>query len=186
MIKTILIAAISVNGIIAEHVDQVSTDWTSKEDKKFFSQKTKELGIMIVGRKTFETFGQALPGRTMVVMSRSPLHIGGVPTPRLGGRVESGGGEGAGRVVWTDLSPRDLLANLESKGYSSVALCGGSQIYSVFLREGCIDELFLTVEPVIFGKGVPLIEGAPRVNLQLIEMKPLNEQTILLHYRIKK
>ncbi len=40
--KIILIAAISGNGMIAEREGQSSLDWTSKEDTKFFVEKTKE------------------------------------------------------------------------------------------------------------------------------------------------
>ena len=42
---TFLIAAITADGFIARHSRHLA-DWTSKEDKQFFTQKTKEAGVV--------------------------------------------------------------------------------------------------------------------------------------------
>lgn len=164
--KTFLIAAISANGMIAETADQTSTDWTSKEDLAFFVSKTKEARVMIMGRKTFETIGRPLKDRLMVVMTRGQ------------------GGEAMDGVEYSNKSPREILADVEARGFEQAAICGGSEIYSMFLREGLVDELFLTVEPVLFGSGVPLATNFARLNLELLEMRALNAQAILFHYRV--
>lgn len=161
-----LIAAISANGKIAERVGQTSLDWTSKEDTKFFVQKTKELGVVVMGRKTFETIGRPLKERLIIVMTSEPEKY--EPQP--------------GILEYTKKSPRELLDDLTSRGFSKVALAGGASVYSEFLKAGLVDELFLTVEPVLFGGGVPLAENFGRVNLELVETMKLGEQAVLLHY----
>lgn len=163
--RVVLIAAISADGKIAESAGQVSTDWTSKEDLKFFVEKTKELGVVVMGRKTFETFGKPLKGRRLIVMTRNPNACS----------LATG-------VEFTNESPRDLVARLEKEGHHTLALGGGAQIYGAFLKEGLVDELYLTVEPVLFGNGVSLCDDVGRVKLKLLDVSKLGEQGVLLHY----
>jgi riboflavin biosynthesis pyrimidine reductase len=55
------------------------------------------------------------------------------------------------------------------------------------LRANLVDEILLTVEPKIFGPGVPLLaEFAGEARLELREVKRLNAQTILLRYVVPK
>ena len=165
--KITLIAAISADGKIAQNAGQSSLDWTSKEDTRFFVEKTKEIGAVVMGRKTFETIGKALPGRRTIVMSHvSPPHRE----------------EGSGVVEWTSESVPDLVARLKSENVPVLAVCGGATVYSQFLAAGLVDELFLTVEPVLFGEGVPLASGFGRIDLKLVESKPLGGG-ILLHFK---
>lgn len=166
-----LIAAISADGKIAQSPGQSSLDWTSKEDTQFFVSKTKEIGTVVMGRKTFETIGKPLKDRRTIVMSGTER----VSPPSQGG---VGGG---GTVEWTVDSPADLLARLEREGVRQVALCGGAAIYDAFLALDLVDELFLTVEPVLFGDGVPLFHQAKRMDLELVETRLLG-RGILLHF----
>lgn len=156
-----LIAAVSADGKIAQSADQLSLEWTSKEDTRFFVEKTKEIGTLVMGRKTFETIGKALPGRRTIVMSST-----------------EGSAEG---VEWTSDPVVDLVARLESEGVAGLAVCGGATVYSQFLAAGLVDELFLTVEPVLFGDGVPLASGIGRIDLKLVESRPLGPG-VLLHF----
>ncbi len=168
MIKTILIAAISADGKIAERAEQSSLDWTSKEDTQFFVKRTKEAGVVIMGRKTFETIGRPLKDRLLVIMTSS---------------IE--GKESQPEVLeYTNASPKEILVSLHERGYKEAAICGGSSVYGQFLKEGLIDEIFLTVEPVLFGGGVPLAVDFDRINMELIDTTQLNDRAIVLHYRV--
>ena len=174
----ILIAAVSADGKIAQHEGQTSLDWTCKEDTQFFVSKTKEVGVVIMGRKTFETIGKPLKGRRMIVMSRGSEVAAGFSL-----RKNSEGRE-MGTIEFTNDSPKELLFRLTQEGCESVVIAGGASIYSAFLKDGLVDELFLTVEPVLFGSGVPLGFEFDRVNLRLLEVTRLGDQAVLLHYRI--
>jgi dihydrofolate reductase len=170
-----LIAAISADGKIAQAADQSSLDWTSKEDTRFFIDKTKEAGVVIMGRKTFDTIGKPLKGRRIVVMTRAP-------SPLL--FKEGLGVVTDGTVEYSNLSPRELLDQLAREGVETVAIAGGSSIYSQFLRDGLVTDVFLTIEPVLFGSGVALASGFDRINLRLEEVTRLGDQAVLLHYRV--
>ncbi|MBU1705597.1 dihydrofolate reductase family protein [Patescibacteria group bacterium] len=165
-----LIAAMSADGKIAEEKDQVSLDWTSKEDTGFFVKKTKEIGVVIMGRNTYETIGRPLKDRLNVIMTRD-----------LDGRESE-----PGVLEWTSDSPVEIIESLAKRGYDKVALCGGASVYSAFLQQGLVDDLYLTVEPVLFGKGIPLASGFDRIDLDLIDSVLLGEQSVLIHYRVKK
>ncbi len=163
-----LVAAISVDGRIAQKEGQTSTDWTSQEDKKFFVEKTKEAGVLVMGRKTYETIGRPLPNRLNVIMTRDV------------GQFESI----EGTLEFTKATPAGILTDLEIRGFKEVIIAGGAGVYSLFLKEGLVTDLYLTVEPIIFGAGIPLIDGIDSKRLELVESKKLGEQSVLLHYRI--
>jgi riboflavin biosynthesis pyrimidine reductase len=65
-------------------------------------------------------------------------------------------------------------------------LLGGGQIYSAFLDAGLVDALWLTVEPVVIGKGgTPLADGLVRDGrCELAGMHMLSAHTLLLNYRL--
>lgn len=170
--EVILIAAMSTDGFIAP-LDQEklpSTVWTSKEDKDFFNQKSKEIGLMIMGSKTFETIGKALPERISIVMTSEPERYASNNDPDL---------------LFTDETPEEILKNLSQQEVEQVALCGGAKIYNLFLEKGLVDKMFLTVEPHVFGEGVKLFSGEIEAEFKLLSQRKLNEEgTVLLEYSL--
>ncbi len=163
----ILIAAVSADGKIAQSSDQLSLDWTSKEDLRFFVEKTKEIGVVIMGRKTFDTIGKPLKDRQLIVMTRSP--------------EEQETMEG---VEFTSETPHEILERLEGLGLKSVVLAGGSSIYSKFLYDNLVTDVYLTIEPILFGQGVPLAFGFDRIDMELEDVSELGENGILAHYTL--
>ena len=160
--------AISADGYITKHEDGI-VDWTSKEDKGLFSSLTREAGVVIFGSKTYQTLPEPLEDRLNIVMSKT----------------ESKGEEG--KLEFTDLKPSDLIDSLAERGFSLVVLGGGSKINSSFLKEGLIDELYLSVEPVIFGSGKRIFtENELDIKLELLATKKLGQDGVLLHYRFIK
>lgn len=180
-----LLAAVSVDMFIAPLDQELlpSTLWTSKEDKRFFTQKSKELQVMIMGATTFATMGRVLPERTSIVLTRRPE----VLTQEFLQKEQVSQLPAALR--FTNEEPEKLLTTLAQQGVEQVALCGGAQIYSLFLEKNLVDTLYLTMEPVIFGQGVSLFHYPEKLmkRLQLSGVTKLNEQgTLLLEYQILK
>ncbi len=50
---------------------------------------------------------------------------------------------------------------LKQQAGDDIWLVGGGQINTVFLNAGLIDEMILSVHPIILGSGIPLFEGNP-------------------------
>jgi len=164
-----IIAAITADGFIGRDSAHYSVGWTSREDSKMYARKTKESGVMVMGSRTFATMGRALPGRKSVVYTSQPETLAGLEN-----------------VEATSESPADLLRRLADEGYSSVAICGGSSIYRQFLSSGHVDEVYLTVEPVFFGKGLSLFDEAVDATLHLVETKQLSQDTVQLRYTVSQ
>ncbi len=164
--KAFLIAAITADGFIAKNSAHMPS-WTSKEDKKFFVERTKQAGVVIMGSKTFEAMGRPLKDRLNIVYSRDA----------------SKKFEGA---EVTNKPPAELLKDLEARGYTEAAICGGSHIYTMFLKAGLLDTLYITIEPLLFGSGVTILSEPVEANLKLVSSKQLTDQVVLLEYNVIK
>jgi dihydrofolate reductase len=162
-----LIAAVTADGFIGRHSAH-NADWTSKEDKKLFVQLTKAAGVMVMGSRTFKTIGRALPERRMIVLTSQPDTIT------------------AEGVEVTSESPQELVQRLRAEGVQNLAVCGGAAVYAQFMEANLVDELYLTVEPLLFGTGVPLFASDLDVALTLLKTEKLNDNAVLLHYRVNK
>ena len=170
MPKYIAIAAITLDGRIATNKTQLSFDWTSREDKRWFKQSLKPADVIIIGRHTFETIkNNKFKRHYLVLTSRVKVMEQKLPN------------------VWfcnpKALNIRQLILK---KGYKHVAIVGGSIVYGYFLEKGWLDELYLTLEPLAFGGGISLFETKKikQYKFQLAQVKKLNQRgTLLLKYK---
>ena len=162
--KTFIIAALSADGFIAKDRSEPSTKWTSKEDTKYFVDRTKKAGVVIMGSKTFETFGaKPLKGRRTIVYSRDKKYQG---------------------AETTNESPKGLLKRLGKEGVYEVAIAGGSSIYTLFAENDAVDKFILTVEGVVFGSGMPLFNKKLDIKIRLSDHKQIGPNTIVLEYDV--
>lgn len=164
--RVVLVAAVTADGFIARHTRHAA-DWTSKADKRQFVELTKEIGTIVLGSTTFETIGRALPGRRMIVMTSRP---------------EAYTVEG---VEFVPGSAMSIVDQLSSEGLDSLAVIGGAHVYGQFLAAGLVDEVVLTVEPVLFGQGVTLSDVACDLNLTLTEVNRLGEDSVVMRYNVE-
>ncbi len=177
--KVFIIAALSADGFISPKKDTNSFNWTSKADKQWFIKKSKDAGVVIYGRKTYETFNKPLPNRLNIVYSRKK-NVKKTLDQALLDKSET-----KTRLCFTDLLPSDLIKKLDSAGYSQVAICGGATIYDLFMKSGVVNTLYLTHEPVIFGQGVSLFKSPYRQEIKLEKIHKLDEQTVVMEYEVK-
>jgi len=157
----------TLDGKIAKNSDHFP-DWTSREDKKYFAKVSREAGVVIMGDKTFFTFPSPLKERLNVVFT-----------------LEENQKEIEG-VKWVKGEPENVLKELEKMGYTSAILGGGSFINGMFLEHKLVDEIHITVEPKIFGDGLGLFKGDFDVNLKLIDCEKINENSVVLKYKVEK
>ncbi len=162
--KVSIVAAMSADGFIA-HGHNEFAGWSSSEDKKVFYKITKRAGVLVVGSNTYKTFPKALPGRRNIVYTRGTIEQDDIET--------------------TAEAPADLLKRLEQDGYEEVAIIGGATIYDMFLRAGLVTDIYLTIEPVLFGAGISLATDTLDVPLHVVDTKMLNDNVILMHYEVE-
>ncbi|HDI58778.1 MAG TPA: dihydrofolate reductase [Desulfobacteraceae bacterium] len=164
--KLILLMAQTVDGKIARDSDHFP-DWTASADKRFFAARTREAGVVIMGSRTFDTLGQPLPGRKNVILTRNAERVSRPPD-----------------LVFTDDPPAQLLARLASEGHAEAILAGGARINSLFAAEHLIDEIIVTISPRLFGSGLSLFDTSLDLSLQLLEVRRLDADLVLLNYRV--
>ncbi len=168
--KVILLMAITLDGKIAKHTTQLA-DWTSKADKKIFVEETKKAGVIIMGKTTYDTIGKPLPGRLNIVME-----LNADSSKNIYNSLE-----------FTETPPRELIQQLTDRGFNNIILGGGSTINGLFLKENLVDEIWLTIEPKIFGEGLSLFKNVDvNLDLNLIEVKHLTNDVIHVRYKVKK
>lgn len=166
----IAIAAITLDGKIARDKNHLSTDWTSPEDKTFFRSMLKQCDVVLIGNNTYQTAKEPLSKRNCIVLTSK------VTEPKQENE----------RLVFINTEHANLGEYVAGKNYQTVAILGGAQTYAYCLENNLLDELYLTIEPVVFGAGINLFEGKKTLdkNFQLISVEKLNQAgTILLHYK---
>ncbi len=145
MISARVYIGTSLDGFIAR-VDG-SFDWLSKfgddDAVKSYQEFMSEIDVIVIGRGTFETV-ESFPDWPY----ERPVYVVSQSLSALPDRFEE-------RAVLTGLEPRDLLAELASRGFRSAYVDGGRLIQS-FLRQGLVDELTIARVPVLIGSGIPL------------------------------
>src|SRR5690606_24921973 len=120
LLKISIIVAKAQNNVIGKDNQLV---WKLSGDLQHFKKTT--LGHhVIMGRKTFESMGKPLPGRTSIVITRNPGYQ--VPTPH--------------HVVH---SLEEALEITQQKGLEQVFILGGAEIFKLALP--LTDEMIITL-----------------------------------------
>ncbi len=174
-VRVVLAAVMSVDGKMTKWGDPNVRLWSSKEDQGHLSALVRKHQVIVMGRKTYLAVRAniSMPNdKLRLIMTRSPEAYRSTEVP--------------GMLEYTDASPEALLRTLERRGYADVLLAGGAEINSLFLQAGCVDEIWLTLEPRLFGTGHGLTAAEELdVHLELISTERLNEGgTLLLKYRV--
>jgi len=163
-----LVVVTDVRGVIARNENDPVT-WSSTEDKRFFKQITTESGIVLMGRRTYESIGRNLPGRVNVVMSKQKqINLPYKPDYLLSG------------------SPHEIVSFLTDKGYDDMCVIGGQNVFTEFLKAGLLTDMYITIEPLVMVGNLNLFgEISNELRLKLERVIKLNDAgTINVHYRI--
>jgi dihydrofolate reductase len=179
-IKTCVFVATSLDGFIAREDDAL--DWLEAANKKI--PKEEDLGyreffdsvdVLILGRITFEkalTFSEwSYSEKRVIVLSSRQIQI-----PTVLQRT----------VSVLALSPVELIDKLSLEGVEKVYVDGGKTIQR-FLSANLIDEITITIIPVLIGKGKPLFSSVEKdIELDLISSKAYDFGFVQNKYRIRK
>jgi dihydrofolate reductase len=167
----------SIDGKITNGNDINIYTWTSKEDQKYFFSLIKKNNLIVMGRSTYEA------SKTIIKLEKNKLRIVMTKNP-----IKYSDRSVKGQLEFLNESPKKLIEQLQSRGYKKMLLVGGGIINGLFLKQNLVDELYLTIEPKIFGSGKNIVEEQLlNINLQLINIKKLNKAgTLLLKYKFIK
>jgi len=166
-----LYMATSIDGFVAKSNDD--TNWVSNTDWDNFRSFIKEAGVIVMGRKTYEVSGDDFPyenALNVVMTSNKTL---------LSKQQE--------RVLFTDKKPAEVVKLAKEKGFSKLLIIGGGKLNASFLKAGLIDEIILSVHPLVLGQGIKLFDGKETdVKLKPFSIKQLDEGLIQVRYKVVK
>ncbi len=161
----------SADGFIATTDNK--TPW-SDEDWDNFKKIVKKSGNIIIGRKTYNVmnkhdgFSDINTAKVIIISSNpnikksNPKHI-------------------------ICKSPTHALQYLKQYKFNIALLSGGGILNNSFLKENLIDEIYLDIEPFVFGTGIKLFENGKFTNkLKLLNIKKYSTNGIQLHYKALK
>jgi len=171
-----LIAAQSLDGFITRH-DQPGSGFASEADRAFFREALRGFDCCVMGGETYRVSRDTIraglmPDRLRIVLTRTPEAFANDVTP--------------GKLEFVNTPPTQCVADLKQRGFQRCAILGGSQIHSLFLEAGLVDELWLTLEPLLFGRGTPLLARPTATKLSLLSSEKLGPSTLLLKYQVEK
>jgi dihydrofolate reductase len=94
------------------------------------------------------------------------------------------------KVAWQNTTvvtepPEHAAAELKRENPGNLVVFGGADLFGSLMAAGLIDELRLSVAPVLLGDGTSLFTGTrPRRDLTLVEAKQMEPGFVRLHYRL--
>lgn len=169
MRKIILYIASSLDGYVARENGDI--DWLPQCDPFGYDKFYKTVDVVILGKTTYDqvlTFG-AYPykDKKSFVFTRNQ-------NPAKDETIEF--------VSNVDEFVKDILPRLDG----NVWLVGGGQIISTFVNHGIVDEIILSIVPVVLGKGIPLFQNVQKeTKLELVKTTNY-DKLVELHYKLPK
>jgi len=173
--KLILYIACSVDGYIAApgddlgFLDRVVTEGEDYGYESFIHQ----VDTVILGRRTYDW-----------VLERT----GKPPHPELQAYVitRTGRPDKGNTTFYSGKIPA-LVRELKSREGKHIFCDGGGQVVHELLKRKLLDELIISVVPVLLGEGIPLFrDGRPSQALELQGTKTYATGLVQLHYKTSR
>jgi len=170
MRKLILYIATSLDGYIAQPHDDLSfLAMVQKEGEDYgYEAFVNTVDTVILGRKTYDwvrgqfDFPHA-DKKTFVITRQARPDIGNIS------------------FYTGDLT--SLVERLKSTAGKHIFCDGGAEIVNELLRKDLLDELIISVVPVLVGSGTRLFQDGRAVQkLQLLDVKTFDTGLVQLHY----
>ena len=173
--KVIIYIAASLDGYIAginDELDFLKSVEDPNEDYGYY-EFLSTVGFVIMGRRTYDKILTLVPDfpiddKKYYVLTRTEKP----PTAN---------------VSFFNGDIAKLIDGLKSDTSKHVFIDGGADIIHLLLKDRLIDEIILSVIPVLLGEGIRLFKGnEPEQNLQLLSAEKFNKGLVQLHYKVIK
>ncbi|MFA7627755.1 MAG: dihydrofolate reductase family protein, partial [Candidatus Kapaibacterium sp.] len=92
-----------------------------------------------------------------------------------------------GRIVFYTGELTELIKNLKSVQGKNIYCDGGAEIINELLKLDLIDELIISVIPILLGSGTRLFKNnRPEQLLEFVEVKSFDKGLVQIHYKRKR
>ena len=172
MRKLFIYIAASLDGYIAAPGDDLHfLDAMEKEGEDYgYKAFMAEVDTVILGRRTYDWVLEHLgysshKDKETYIITRTPRPAEGSTTFYAG-----------------DL--KELVTTLKQKEGKNIFCDGGAQIVHQLLKDDLVDELIVSVIPVLLGDGIRLFnDGRPQLLLELVNVTSFSIGLVQLHYK---
>ena len=165
-------AAVSLDGFIAGPAEEI--DWLrpSPDVNAIMRESWKGVDAMLMGRKTYEFAARSGGGPDMASKIATYVFSGTMTEAPAGAELVRADAVG-------------FVRDLKQKPGGDIILMGGGELAGALIEGGVVDEIGLNVHPVLLGAGAPMfVTIARRVELDLVEARPIARDCVLLRYRV--
>ncbi|MFT4662861.1 MAG: dihydrofolate reductase [Patiriisocius sp.] len=170
--------AASLDGFIADKnggIDWLHSLPNPNNDDMGCFEFIKDIDALVMGRTTFETvcgFDVDWPYEKPVFVLSNTLSE--IPESHVG------------KAFLVKGSLTEILEHIHQRGYHNLYIDGGTTIQG-FLKEDLIDEMCITIFPILLGGGSRLFSELPNeLSFELIGTKTFLNQLSQYHYRRKR
>jgi len=172
--KTILIFVSTLDGKITKWGEPHVKSWSSHQDQDYYKKIWNESQLIVMGSNTFNAGSFPSLNPQLIIMTSDPDKYKSL---KISGQTE-----------FTNESPVELIDRLKTKGHEKILVVGGPRVATSFLKEQLIDELWLTLEPKIFGIGGNFATDVKLdIDLRLIHYEKVNKRgTLITKYEVLK
>lgn len=173
MRKLCIFIAASLDGYIAQDNDNLSfLKKVEKEGEDYgYAKFTAEIDTIILGRKTYDFVLREIGSEHYDNGQRDIYVITRTAKPSTG------------RTVFYNGDLRELILKLKSQPGKNIYCDGGAEVINALLKLDLVDEMIISVIPVLLGGGVRLFkDNRPMQDLQLRGVKSFETGLAQLHY----
>ena len=177
MRKLSLFIAMSLDGYIAKPNDDLSfLNMVEQEGEDYgYTEFTNEVDTLIVGRKTYDYVLKEIGPSHYDNGERDVYVITRTERPQVG------------RTMFYTGDITHLVKRLKSENGKNIYCDGGAEIINELFKNDLIDELIISVIPILVGDGIKLFQdGRPQQLLEFIQVKTFETGLTQLHYTRKK
>lgn len=192
MRKLIMKMSLSIDGFVGG--SNVESNWifkNSDEASRTWSvEQSREAGLIIMGRKTFEVLASYWPTATgpfAAPMNEIPKAV--FTQKGFKSNTPSGAGLSPAAASWADARVldgdlADEIKQLKSEPGKPIFAIGGAEFMRNLIATGLIDEYHLITHPLVMGEGQAIFNGvAQTLDLKLVEVKAFPGGIIAHIYR---
>lgn len=159
----------------------------------FIAREDGSFNDFLFDEKLFADFFSAIESFGTVLMGRKTYEVGlregkTSPYPGLEQLVFSRSMEKSpdANVELVQEGALDRIRALKEEDGKGIWLCGGSHLATQCLEAGLIDKLVLKLNPIVFGRGIPLFEGHLDLSaFEFTESQTYPSGVVVLDYQVR-
>ena len=173
--KVIVYIASSLDGYIAKPNDDLSflSIVQNEEEDYGYADFVSTVDTVIMGRRTYDWIMKQVP--VFPHADTNTYIITRTPRPATG------------KTNFYSGNLKDLISHLRNEPGKNIFVDGGAKIVNALLNDQLIDELIISIIPVLLGNGIRLFnDGRPEQNLKLLGVKYFDSGLVQLHYKFLK